>query len=198
MILFKYSKTDGAEFISHLDMIRHIGRTLKRANIEVKQSEGFNKHSRIFLSAPIGVGIKSFCEYCTVDTDCNTELFFEKFNEFSPKGIKCQKAVETLKNPNIAGIITSADYEIKGLNKFNENEILDKKSIIIEDKRGKNKEIRDKIIKILWKNDIFYATLKFGNENLRADLFAEMLKKLYGGDILEIIKTEAYSNEPLL
>jgi radical SAM-linked protein len=198
MILFKYTKTDGAEFISHLDMIRHIGRTLKRAGIEVNQSEGFNKHSRIFLSAPIGVGLKSYSEYCTVETDCEKEKFINLFNEFSPKGIKCIKALNIEKNPNIAGIITSADYEITGINKFEENEVLDKKSIIITDKRGKNKEIRDKILKLQWKENTLNATLKFGNENLRADLFAEMLINIYGGKIIEIIKTEVHSITPLI
>jgi radical SAM-linked protein len=198
MILFKYTKTDGAEYISHLDMIRHIGRTLKRAAIDVNLSEGFNKHSRIYLSAPIGVGLKSLSEFCTVETDFDAEKFAERFNEFSPKGIKCVSAVFVEKNPNIAGIITSAEYEITGINYFNENEILDKESIIITDKRGKIKDIRDKIIDIKQKDGILYAKLKFGNDNLRADLFAEMLLNIYGGKIIGIIKTKAFAKELLL
>ena len=44
MIAFKYTKTDGAEYLSHLDLLRHITRTLRRSGIQVNASEGFHPH----------------------------------------------------------------------------------------------------------------------------------------------------------
>ena len=58
MIAFKYTKTDGAEYISHLDMLRHIDRTLRRAGIEVEYSQGYHKHPRIFMGNPLALGVK--------------------------------------------------------------------------------------------------------------------------------------------
>ena len=87
MICFKYTKTDGAEYLSHLDLLRHIDRTLKRACIDVKKSEGFHPHPRIFMNNPLGLGIKSVAEYCAVETDFDGD-FKEAFNANSPKGVK--------------------------------------------------------------------------------------------------------------
>ena len=58
MIAFRYTKTDGAEYLSHLDLLRHIDRTLRRAGIKVKMSEGFHPHPKIFMNKPRGLGIK--------------------------------------------------------------------------------------------------------------------------------------------
>ena len=59
MIAFRYTKKDGAEYLSHLDLLRHIYRTLRRAGIPVAYSQGFHRHPRIFLNNPLGTGIKS-------------------------------------------------------------------------------------------------------------------------------------------
>ena len=53
MIAFKYTKTDGAEYLSHLDLLRHIERTLRRAGIKVNLSEGFpSRQPENFLNNP--------------------------------------------------------------------------------------------------------------------------------------------------
>ena len=59
MIAFKYTKTDSAEFLSHLDLLRHVYRTLRRAQIPVAMSEGYHAHARIFLNNPLPVGVRS-------------------------------------------------------------------------------------------------------------------------------------------
>ena len=87
MILFKYTKTDGAEFLSHLDILRHIGRTTRRAGIKVALSQGFNPHMLVYLSAPMGVGIQSLAEYCQIETDEEPTSFIEKFNKNAPRGL---------------------------------------------------------------------------------------------------------------
>ena len=67
MIAFKYTKTDGAEYISHLDLLRHLDRTLRRAGIKVEYSQGYHKHPRIFMCNPLALGVRSVSEYCTAD-----------------------------------------------------------------------------------------------------------------------------------
>ncbi len=66
MIVFQYTKIDGAEYVSHLDTLRHINKIMRRADIKTGYSKGFNPHMHIFMSAPIAVGIKSLAEYCYV------------------------------------------------------------------------------------------------------------------------------------
>ena len=56
MIAFRYTKTDGAEYISHLDLLRHIDRILRRAGIEVGYSQGFHKHPPHIHGQSAGAG----------------------------------------------------------------------------------------------------------------------------------------------
>lgn len=192
MIVFEYYKLDGAEFISHLDMLRHIGKTLYRAKISVALSQGFHPHRQIFLSPPIFVGLKTKSEYCLVDTTEEAESFMEKFNAFSPRGIKCVKAFKVEKKHKVAAIINQAEYEIEGVNYFDVNEILNSQILEIEIK-GEKKNVRSKILNLRFNEDNrLIATLSFGNDVLRADVFTNYLISRYGGKITNLIKTKAF------
>ena len=57
-----YSKENEGIYISHLDFLRTIGRSLRRAGLPVKYSEGFNPHVCLSFASPLSVGISSGCE----------------------------------------------------------------------------------------------------------------------------------------
>ena len=192
MIAFKYSKLHGAEFISHLDTLRHLNKTFARAGFKVKMSQGFHPHMLVYMSSPIGVGQKSLAEYCTVEVDLTPEEFIERFNENSPKGIKCIAAYQTDKNPNFAAVITCARYYIEGLNEFSIDEVLSFEEFFITDKNGNKKNVREKIFSIEKRGQGIVAVLAAGNSALRADAFAKTLAEAYGGDEIEIIKEESF------
>lgn len=191
MIAFKYTKTDGAEYLSHLDLLRHIDRTLRRAGITVKYSEGFNKHARIFMGNPLALGVKSVAEYCTVDCDFIGD-FMSIFNRYSPDGVKCLDYKIVEKNAEYAESITSCAYLAKGLPPFDVSEILNKDGIIITDLRGRCVDIRPRIYAIECTKEGVTFTAGCGVNNLRPDLFCSFLKSIYGGNLTEIIKTESY------
>ena len=89
MLVIRYSKRDGAEFISHLDTLRHLQKIFIRAKIPVKYSQGYNPHMLLYMSAPLGVGITSEAEYLVAETDYPAEEFIKAFNATAPSGIKC-------------------------------------------------------------------------------------------------------------
>ena len=188
MIAFKYTKTDGAEYLSHLDLLRHIYRTLRRAGIPVNYSGGFHKHPRIFLNNPLGTGIKSAAEYAAVESGFDGD-FMEEFNKFSPSGVKCLKWAHTDKNPNYANCIVKCTYSAQGINKFDARELLEKESIRICDLRGREVDIRPRIYAVEWQGDKLLFTLGCGENNLRPDLFCDYLCSLYGGNARGILKT---------
>ncbi len=191
MIIFRYSKLGGAEYISHLDTLRHIGKTLIRAKIPVEYSQGFNPHMQIYLSPPVFVGLKSKSEYCLVETDEKAQSFIEKFNRYSPKNIKCITAFETQKKHKIAGLIDSAEYIFFCENKFDTDKILSQKEIFI-DVKGVSKDIRNKIIDLKFVTDnALIARLSFGNDLLRADVFAKYLTDNFT-KVLDYEKTDAF------
>ena len=121
MIAFRYTKTDGAEYISHLDLLRHIDRTLRRAGIKVEYSQGFHKHPRIFMGNPLALGVRSVSEYCTIDCGFTGD-FKEAFDGHSPDGIKCLAWKAVQNNPNFAQSIKACRYETEGLNGFDPEE----------------------------------------------------------------------------
>lgn len=193
MILIKYSKLNGAEFIPHLDTLRHFTKTIRRMGIPINYSQGFNPHMLVYMSSPIALGLKSESEYCLFDTDYNGDDFLELFNSCSLKGIRCQAVYKTDKKVNVASDITSALYEIKGINPFDVTKVLGDENFSIFDKRaGVDKVVRDRINKLYFVGETLYAELKFGNVTLRSDYLIEKLVKLYGGNHPTAIKKEAY------
>ncbi len=190
MILIKYCKLKGAEFIPHLDTLKHLGKIIRRTNVEVKYSQGFNPHMLIYMSSPIALGLKSLSEYCLINTDYNNEDFIEKFNNCSPLGIKATEIYFSQNKLNVASDITSATYVINGLNKFDVNEILNSDTFTVLDKHSGEKEVRDRIIALNFDGDDLIATLKFGNVTLRPDAFSNKLLTIYGGNKINILKKD--------
>ncbi len=191
MIAFRYTKTDGAEYLSHLDLLRHIYRTLRRAGIEVAVSCGYHAHARIFLNNPLAVGVKSVAEYGAVDCVYPGD-FREAFNAFSPDGIKCVQSRILQSNPNYANSIESCAYAAAGLPPFDAEEILNQKSIVITDLRGRETDIRPRILSLDSNGGKTLFTLGCGTRNLRPDLFCAYLSSRYGGKATEIIKLESF------
>lgn len=64
--LVRFSKTENARFLSHLDMARTFFRAMRRARFPLKYSEGFHAHPKMRFSPPLSVGVESLCEYCRV------------------------------------------------------------------------------------------------------------------------------------
>lgn len=58
----RLSRGQEVKFISHLDIIRLWVRALRRAQIPLAYSEGFNPHPRMSLAAPLPVGVTSEAE----------------------------------------------------------------------------------------------------------------------------------------
>lgn len=195
MLVFKYEKKDGAEYVSHLDMLRHINKIMRRAEIKISFSKGFNPHMHIFMSAPIAVGIQSESEYCFVDCEEDAELFKQKFNEKCFSGIRATEAVNVPKKVNLQGLIDRATYKISHVNRFDVGQVLDSAEFFITDKKGARKDVRSKIYDLGFDGDYLVATLGFGNNALRPDLFLNELISLYGGKSIQTVKTRMFTGE---
>lgn len=191
MIAFKYTKTDGAEYLSHLDLLRHVYRTMRRAGMEIKTSGGFHPHPKIYLNNPLGLGIKSVAEYCAADISFDGN--FEKaFNANSPAGVRCLAFKEVDENPNFAYTINACTYSVEGIDEFDESGLLSRKEIVICDKRGRTLDIRPRIYSLERKDGKLFFTLGCGENNLRPDLFTEFIESEYGKKLHGLIKISAH------
>jgi radical SAM-linked protein len=65
-IRFKFYKKDEFKYLSHLDITRIIMRALRRAELKIEYSLGYNPKPRIVFSPPTPLGIESLAEYSDV------------------------------------------------------------------------------------------------------------------------------------
>lgn len=65
-LLIRFSKLGPAKFFSHLDTTRVFLRTLKRINLTLAYSQGFNPHPKIVFASPLPIFYTSESEYLTV------------------------------------------------------------------------------------------------------------------------------------
>ena len=89
IIRFKYCKKNEARYLSHLDMLRILSRSIARAGIKAALSRGFHPKPRITLSNPIPLGVQSFAEYADleIDTNLDNRYFIQKINMCLPENI---------------------------------------------------------------------------------------------------------------
>ena len=193
MIVVKYSKTGGAQFISHLDTLKHIQKTIIRAKAPVEYSKGFNPHMLVYLSAPMGVGIASKAEYFYLETPMSAQEFLPLFNANCPRGFKASLAIDVSKNPNLQALIDSAEYYLEGDYADDiPQKITALGEFVVKDKKGEDRDLRARILDVKKCDNGLIARLSFGNETLRADVFAEKLKQLFCVECEYILKTDCY------
>lgn len=185
MITLKYFKKDKAVFLSHIDVLRHMNRTFRRAGIDVQFSQGFNPHMLTKLGIPLPLATYSNCEYVTVQTNEDPEQFLAKYNSACIKGMEGIKAFFVAKNPNLAGKVVYADYRIKATpeNKAKEIEsIMQKDSFVVDyptrKEPDKKRDIIPDIKGIRCGDD--YIDVCINAVNMRADVLAVSLSRAFG------------------
>lgn len=182
MIVLKYVKTLDARFISHIDLLKHMSRILRRAVVSVKHSQGFNPHALIFFSPPTVLGVNSYAEYVAIDTDMKGEEVFTRYNNSVPEGLKAIEWFECAKNPNIQGKSVSADY-VFDVDYF-DVDLSDGLTVTYKKKEDfVTEDISGKIFGTFNADGRLGVRLASGNNNLRADRLATALNEKYGKDI---------------
>ena len=190
MLVVKYTKKYPMSAISHIDLLRVFQRIIRRAELKVEFSQGFNPHMRLFFSPPMPLGIDSDCEYVTIETNQKADqAFLQKFNSICSDGIIATQMWNVVKNPNFAKNIDRAEYVLTGDGvdaiKIDAN-ICDKDyTIEYIDKAGELQTqcVGDLVFECKHDGkDTIKAVLAFGNKNLRADRFFKYLCNKHGVD----------------
>lgn len=110
-VRMSFEKTGMAKFISHLDTVRCITRAMKRANVPIWFTEGFNPHAFLTFAMPLSLGFESLCE--TVDFRLIEEVdlneLAERLNNALPDDITVKEIYVSQMSPND---IRWAEYKI--------------------------------------------------------------------------------------
>jgi len=72
--------------IGHLDLMRTIQRALRRTNLPIRYSNGFNPHIQLSFAAPLSVGVVGMREVMDVpiEGDCDGLTFTQELNRVLP------------------------------------------------------------------------------------------------------------------
>ena len=189
----KFIKIDRMKFIGHLDLLKLFQRTLKKSDLPIAYSEGYNPHQKVAFALPLSLGFSSEGEY--VDIQFTEEIDVSKLqkvlNMHFPDGISVTKIIKQNGGKNAASVLAYASYEIEF--PFAEDfktaaeYINNKNEIIIEkkNKKGITKEIdiKSDILKaeVISNNKILILISAGSDRNLKpeavAKLFLEYFKK---------------------
>lgn len=113
----KFSKTGTVKFIGHLDTMRYFQKALRRAQLPVAYSAGFNPHIIMSFAAPLGVGTTSRGEYFDMELaeEVSTNMIVEKLDAVMAEGFHVISArkVEDGKASKAMSLVAAADYYVE-------------------------------------------------------------------------------------
>ena len=142
-LLVKFQKTGPARYISHLDLLRCVQRTLRRSGAPLRYSMGYNPHPLLIFAQALPLYMESIGEYFSIEltepVDC--EKFLMEFNRSGFLGITALQA--RMMSPEEKSLMATAAaarysyvWNAEKLGDF--TEFLAQKEILVErEKKGK-------------------------------------------------------------
>ena len=108
-IRIKFSKQGAMKFIGHLDTMRYFQKAMRRADVDIRYSEGFSPHQIMSFAAPLGVGLTGSGE---LSTDSSVEMV-KRLNETMVEGVEVLSYRLLPDNAeNAMSIVAACDYTI--------------------------------------------------------------------------------------
>lgn len=115
-IRIKFSKQGNMKFIGHLDIMRYFQKVMRRADVDIRYSEGFSPHQIMSFAAPLGVGLTGSGEYLDIEvlsTDSSAEMV-KRMNETMVEGMQI---LSYKRLPDDAGnamsLVAACDYTVR-------------------------------------------------------------------------------------
>ena len=213
-VRIKFSKQGVMKFIGHLDVMRYFQKALRRAEIDVKFSEGMSPHMIMSFAAPLGVGLTSDGEYVDIElrTPISTREALERLNKVMVEGMEILdfRQIQEGKAGKAMSLVAAADYTVRfrpGLAPEGDwqsdlSGFFARKSIpvIKETKKGASEiDIRPMIYELSVCGGVVSMTLATGSAaNLKPELVMEAYASWKGLELaphaLEVNRCEVYTD----
>jgi radical SAM-linked protein len=93
-LLITFRKAESARWLGHLDILRTFERAIRRAELPIAFSTGFNPRERIAFASALSVGVTGDAELATLEFTESVEPFIlvERLNSKLPPGIQLVSA----------------------------------------------------------------------------------------------------------
>ena len=212
-MIVQFEKGEAARFVGHLDLMRAVQRTLRRMDIPLAYSAGFNPHPVLSFASAVAVGTESRDEYMDVGLtgEFSEEEFLARMLRQLPPGLTAKKARLVGDDyPTLMAQISSSDYVI-GLSDFLTgadwesavSEMLASETLPVlrETKKGKREvDARPMILHAEMKDGSLLLSLATGSAaNLKPESVLEILcGKLnlpYSPEYFHIIRTALWAEK---
>jgi len=116
LIRVRFEKKGRLKYISHLDLIRTMQRAIRRADISIEYSKGFNPHQKISFGPALAVGTSSSSEYMDLNLTyvIPERNFIQRLNDSLIQDISITEAMYIPDNsPSLTSVINAAMYSIQ-------------------------------------------------------------------------------------
>lgn len=197
----KFTKSGPIRFLGHLDVMRYVQKAIRRAEIDIKYSEGYSPHQILSFAQPLSVGSTTEGDYMdmTVLSCKSAKAVMDDLNNAMNEGIvitavkelpeKCDNAMTSVAAAEYLisfreGKEPSFDLKTAFSDFMNQNEILAAKKT----KNGeKTIDIKPLVFKweILPDNRIHVLLSAGSSSNLKAALLVESLFEFAGEEMKE-------------
>ncbi|WP_024346655.1 TIGR03936 family radical SAM-associated protein [Lacrimispora indolis] len=211
----KFSKQGPVKFVGHLDIMRYFQKAMRRADIDIKYSEGFSPHQIMSFASPLGVGLTSNGEYMDIEVNPaeDWKTIMSRLNDAMAEGIQvteCHILDERAKNA--MSLVAAADYTLtfregkqpedleaflNGLSEFMEQDhiLITKKT-----KKGEREvDLKAFIYELSVRGETIFMKVSAGSaDNLKPELVMEAYYQWLGQTCpefaLQIQREEVYGN----
>ncbi len=201
-----YTKRGALRFVSHLDMNRFMPRLIRRTNIPVWYTEGFNSHIYLNFALPLSLGFESEYEamdFKVTDDNFTNDMIFEELNSVCPQFIEILSVAEPIfKVGKIAFAEFNIVFEDKGVLAEALNLFLSSSSILVNKKTKKGTmrevELSDKINRFSITNNgntVLNIILSAGSDNVNPTLLLSAFEEHIGCALSEysVTRTMLYT-----
>ena len=110
----KWGRSDDYKYMSHLDNLRAIERTIRRSKIPVAYSHGFNPTMKLSFGPPLPLGYTSLAELVeiTLDTTCLPYMVQNLARVFPPGMNIIETRVVVPKKQSLAALLNRVQYSV--------------------------------------------------------------------------------------
>ena len=135
-----FKKMGMSRYVSHLDLMRAMSRTLRRAKVPLWYTEGYNPHPYMTFALPLSLGMESLCESMDIriEGESTNEDIFEMLKGSMPPGIDIISVDEPQYDPKH---ISFGEFDIL----FDCEKKADNLKVLIEDMLSKDELIVQKL-----------------------------------------------------
>lgn len=214
-VRIKFSKQGPVKFIGHLDIMRYFQKAMRRADVDIKYSEGFSPHQIMSFAAPLGLGLTSNGEYMDIElkSDVDLEDLKNRLNQVMVEGIRileCKRLDDHA--GNAMSMVAAADYTLRfreGRRPENQQEFFEGLLTFVNQehipfikktKKGEREvDLKSSIYQLAVDGDTIFMRVSAGSsENIKPELVMEAYYQSRGEALPELAfqiqREEVYGN----